>query len=67
MEITAQMVKDLRAATGAGVMDCRKALEATDGDTVMATEVLKEKALASAATLEPTLALNIDITSHIFF
>lgn len=49
MEITAQMVKDLRAATGAGVMDCRKALEATDGDTVMATEVLKEKALASAA------------------
>ncbi len=49
MEITAQMVKDLRAATGAGVMDCRKALETTNGDTAKATEILQEKALATAA------------------
>lgn len=49
MEITAQMVKDLRTATGAGVMDCRKALAAADGDIARATEILKEKALASAA------------------
>lgn len=49
MEITAQMVKDLRAATGAGVLDCRKALEATDGDAAKATAILREKGLASAA------------------
>jgi elongation factor Ts len=49
MAITTQMVKDLRQTTGAGVMDCRKALEATDGDMNKATEILREKALAAAA------------------
>ena len=49
MEITASMVKDLRQATGAGVMDCRKALEATDGNFEKATALLQEKALAAAA------------------
>ena len=49
MEITAQMVKDLRALTGAGVMDCRKALEAADGNVDRAAETLREKALAVAA------------------
>jgi len=43
------MVKDLRQATGAGVMDCRKALEATNGDFAQATALLREKALATAA------------------
>lgn len=49
MEITAAMVKDLRQATGAGVMDCRKALESTGGNFEQAAELLREKALAAAA------------------
>lgn len=49
MEITAAMVKDLRQATGAGVMDCRKALESTGGSFEQAAELLREKALAAAA------------------
>jgi elongation factor Ts len=43
------MVKDLRALTGAGVMDCRKALENAGGDVAKAAEFLQEKALATAA------------------
>jgi elongation factor Ts len=49
VEITAQMVKDLRQATGAGVLDCRKTLEAAGGDVNKATEMLREKGLAAAA------------------
>lgn len=49
MEITAQMVKDLRALTGAGVLDCRKALETANGDFERAAELLREKGLAIAA------------------
>jgi len=49
VEITAQMVKDLRQATGAGVLDCRKTLEAAGGDFNKATEMLREKGLAAAA------------------
>ena len=49
MEITAQMVKDLRQITGAGVLDCRKTLEAAGGDFNKATEMLREKGLAAAA------------------
>jgi elongation factor Ts len=43
------MVKDLRQATGAGVMDCRKALETAGGDFDKAAAILREKAMASAA------------------
>jgi elongation factor Ts len=43
------MVKDLRQATGAGVMDCRKALESTGGNFEQAAELLREQALATAA------------------
>lgn len=49
MEITAAMVKELRALTGAGVLDCRKTLEATNGDFDRAVELLREKGLAQAA------------------
>jgi elongation factor Ts len=49
VEITAQMVKDLRGLTGAGVMDCRKALETAAGDVDQAAGLLREKALAVAA------------------
>src|SRR5512141_624601 len=43
------MVKDLRAATGAGVLDCRKALEQSGGDPTRAAEILKDKGLSQAA------------------
>ncbi len=49
MEITAQMVKELRQATHAGVLDCRKALEAANGDFEKAVRLLREKGLAAAA------------------
>jgi elongation factor Ts len=48
-EITAEMVKVLRDATGAGMMDCKRALIESDGDTARATEILREKGLASVA------------------
>ncbi len=48
MEVTASMVKDLREMTGAGMMDCKKALAATDGDMDKAVEFLREKGLAAA-------------------
>ena len=47
--VTAAMVKDLREMTGAGMMDCKKALAATDGDMDKAVEFLREKGLAGAA------------------
>lgn len=49
MEITATMVKELRALSGAGVLECRKALEAAEGDFKKAAEMLREKGLAVAA------------------
>ena len=49
MAITAQMVKDLREATGAGPLDCKKALEANGGDLEKAVDFLREKGLAKAA------------------
>jgi elongation factor Ts len=48
-EITAQMVKELREATNAGVLDCKKALQEVDGDFEKAIEILRKKGLASAA------------------
>ncbi|GFP75941.1 translation elongation factor Ts [Clostridium fungisolvens] len=47
--ITAQAVKELRERTGAGMMDCKKALTETNGDMDKAVEVLREKGLAAAA------------------
>ncbi|MEA4906343.1 MAG: translation elongation factor Ts [Chloroflexi bacterium] len=49
MAITTEMIKQLREATGAGVLDCRKALEKADGDFNKALEFLREKGLALAA------------------
>ncbi len=49
MQITTEMIKKLREATGAGVLDCRKALEQADGDFDKAAEYLREKGLAMAA------------------
>ena len=49
MAVTAQLVKELRERTGAGMMDCKKALVETDGDIEKAIEYLREKGLAKAA------------------
>ncbi|CAM4033630.1 translation elongation factor Ts [Lederbergia lenta] len=49
MAITAKMVKELREKTGAGMMDCKKALTETDGNMEAAIDFLREKGIASAA------------------
>lgn len=48
MEITASLVKELRDKTGAGMMDCKKALTATEGDIALAIDWLREKGIAKA-------------------
>jgi len=52
MAITAQIVKELREKTGAGMMDCKKALGETDGDFEAAVKLLREKGVAKAAKRE---------------
>ncbi|WP_427138556.1 translation elongation factor Ts [Psychrobacillus psychrodurans] len=49
MAVTAQMVKELREKTGAGMMDCKKALVESDGNLEAAIDFLREKGLSSAA------------------
>ncbi len=49
MTVTTEMVKDLRQATGAGVLEAKKALVATDGDFEAAVDILREKGAARAA------------------
>ena len=49
MEVSASAVKDLREKTGAGMMDCKKALAETDGDVQKAIDYLRQKGLAAAA------------------
>jgi elongation factor Ts len=49
MAVTTQQIKELREATAAGILDCRKALEAADGDFDKAVDYLREKGLATAA------------------
>jgi len=48
MAVTAQMVKDLREETGAGMMECKKALDRTDGDVEKAKKILREEGIAKA-------------------
>ena len=49
MEITTEMIKELREATGCGILDCRAALRDADGDFDKASDILREKGLAKAA------------------
>lgn len=49
MAITTAQIKELREATGAGILDCRKALEQADGDFDKAVDFLREKGMATAA------------------
>ncbi len=63
--ITAALVKELREMTGAGMMDCKKALSATDGDMDKAIEFLREKGLAAAAKKAGRIAAEGLITTLI--
>ena len=54
--ITAQMVKDLREKTGAGMMDCKKVLTEADGDMERAIELLRERGIAKAAKKSDRIA-----------
>ena len=56
MEITASMVKELREATGAGMMDCKKALSECNGDMDEAANWLREKGIAKSAKKESRIA-----------
>lgn len=66
-EITAQMVKDLRESTSAGMLDCKKALTETNGDMEAAVDWLRKKGLASAAkrpaALRPKVWLRLPLTA----
>ncbi|WP_182186056.1 translation elongation factor Ts [Pectinatus frisingensis] len=63
--VTAAMVKELREQTGAGMMDCKKALTACDGDKAKAVDFLREKGLASAAKKADRVAAEGVVTSYI--
>jgi len=63
--ITAQMVKELRERTGAGMMDCKKALEATGGDIEKAIDELRTKGLAKAAKKAGRIASEGVVMSYI--
>jgi elongation factor Ts len=65
MEITAAMVKELRERTGAGMMDCKRALAEANGDMERAIEVLREKGLASAAKKAGRIAAEGVVGSYI--
>ena len=56
MEVTASMVKDLREQTGAGMMDCKKALAETNGNMEEAINYLREKGIAKSAKKESRIA-----------
>jgi elongation factor Ts len=66
VQITADMIKALRAETNAGVLDCRKALQESNGDMQKAVEWLREKGMATAANRADRQASNgvIEMYSH---
>lgn len=65
MQITAQMVKELRDRTGAGMMDCKAALVETEGNLEAAIDVLRKKGLAAAAKKSGRVAADGLVSSYI--
>jgi elongation factor Ts len=65
MQITAEMVKALREKTGAGMMECKKALIEADGNMEQATDVLRKQGLASAKKREGRIAAEGIVGSYI--
>jgi elongation factor Ts len=66
-DVTAEQVKQLRERTGAGMMDCKRALQESDGDVDRAIELLREKGLASVAKRAGREANQGRIDSYIHF
>ena len=64
-EVSANMVKELREKTGAGMMDCKKALAEAGGDFAKAEEVLRKKGLAAAAKKSSRAATEGQVASYI--
>ncbi len=66
MEITTEMIKQLRGATNAPMLDCRKALQEADGDYQKAVDWLREKGMATAAKRADRVASNgiVEMYSH---
>ena len=66
MDITTDMIKHLREKTGAGILDCRKALETSNGDMEKALDFLREKGLATAAKRADRVASEgvVELYSH---
>ncbi len=65
MAITASLVQELRSKSGAGMMDCKKALEATSGDFEKAVDWLRQKGLASAGKKAGRVAAEGAVVSYI--
>ncbi len=65
MEISAKVVMELRGRTGAGMMDCKKALAATEGDIEKAIDFLREKGLAAAAKKQSRIAAEGCVGSYV--
>ena len=65
MAISAAMVKDLREKTGAGMMDCKKALAETDGDMQKAIDYLREKGIAKAAKKSGRIAAEGAVAAYV--
>lgn len=64
-DISAQQVKELREMTGSGIMDCKRALQATEGDVEKAVAWLREKGIASAAKKSGRIAAEGIVDSYI--
>ncbi|MGZ8464269.1 MAG: translation elongation factor Ts [Candidatus Binatia bacterium] len=65
MEVTASLVKELREKTGAGMMDCKKALAETAGDLSKAVDYLRQKGLAAAAKKADRVAADGAIGAYV--
>ncbi|WP_438432473.1 translation elongation factor Ts [Gorillibacterium sp. sgz500922] len=65
MAVTAAQVKELREKTGAGMLDCKKALDEANGDMTKASEILREKGLAAAANKAGRIATEGAVGSYI--
>jgi len=65
MEVTASLVKELREKTGAGMMDCKKALAETSGDLLKAVDYLRQKGLAAAAKKADRVATDGAIGAYV--
>ncbi|MED5165104.1 MAG: translation elongation factor Ts [Cyanobacteriota bacterium] len=64
-DVSAKLVKDLRDKTGAGMMDCKKALAESDGDMIKASEWLRQKGIASAEKKSSRIAAEGAIGTYI--